>query len=48
MKISLDEILQHISLISLCARIYDLASAGEKMNECEYRVFTRSSVIFKE
>lgn len=48
MKIPLDEILQHISLISLRARIYDLASAGEKMNECVCRVFTRSSVNFKE
>ena len=48
MKIPLDEILQHIFLISLHARIYDLATAGEKMNECECRVFMRSFIIFKE
>lgn len=47
-KKPLDEILQHISLISLHVGIYDLASAAEKMNECECRVFTRSFVIFKE
>lgn len=48
MKIHLDKILQHISLISLHTRIYDPASAGKKMNGCECRVFTRSLVIFKE
>lgn len=48
MKKPLDEILKHISLISLRGRIYDLSSAGEKMNECVCRVFTRSSVVFKE
>lgn len=44
-KISLDKVLQHISLIFLHPRIYDLASAGKKMNGCECRVFTRSLVI---
>lgn len=48
MGIPLDKILQHISLIFLLARVYDLASAGKKTNECKCRVFTRPLIIFKE
>lgn len=48
MKILLDKILQHISLISLHTRIYDLASLDKKMNECGCWVFTRSLVILND